>query len=255
MDVIDVDTIIEEYVKNFRNLLIALFKGKNKINNKKNKHNYCLHINYKGKECKRMVKNKGDACIFHMKKKSKPNENNNLLHKERKINLNLLNNENHNSSNENINRLNGFDDLSNNSLNNKRNTNDILCDKNNNSLNEKDNLLEIINKENNKLTCYKCKGILNTKKEIASNICYYCTNFPCLSRNKTLVKCKNCCNNTLNFNKLCSNCFIDDKKESYKICLNCNSNKIQPNQNICNYCYKKQKRKIIITKSNMMIKS
>lgn len=228
----NIDSIIEEYVDSFRKLLIIMFKGKNKIDvydkiyDKKNKYNYCNHTNYKGKPCKRMVKEKGDTCIFHKKKLDISNKNISLDEKD-----NLLD-ETNNPFNENLENV------------QKRN-----YEEKSDNFNEKDNLLKKINLENNKLICHNCKNILTTQKEIASNQCNYCNNFPSLlSRNKTLVKCKRCNNNTLNFNKICNNCITYDRTEYLRKCTNCKLNRVSLNKHLCNYCYKKSKRKIIIIK-------
>lgn len=262
----DIDIIIEDYVNNFRNLLIVLFKGKNKIHvdNEKNIYNYCLHLNYKGKECKRRVKHKGDLCVFHKKSINKitndfcdlsnKTKNNGDDYKEKKECSSFINKNKH-LSNENSYPLDNLSNSSNNSLGknemkiSKNDEYNKLKNINNNFntlINEKEhNLLKIINTENNKLICSICKGTLTTQKDISNNICRNCIHFPPLNRNKTIIKCRTCNNNTLNINNICNNC-LDNKKEYLKYCLRCKINKVHINQHICNYCHKKQKRKMKI---------
>lgn len=278
-----IDIIIEEYIDKFRKLLIILLKDK-KINNKnvnikeKKKYNYCLHPNYKGKKCKRMVKNHGEICIFH---KSKSNTTNNNFKKdiknkniEQKYNIMIDgNNDNeHDSLDKNNNSLNNLIYPSNDFLNenNSSKNNEILNDKyvlsNNKVIHKYDNLLDkkehdllkIINAENNKLICYECKKTLTTIDEINNNLCYNCYHFPFLSRNNSLTKCKSCINNTLNLNRTCNNCFkIELPKENTNnvllinktnktICSKCKLSRTFPNQSLCNQCYKNNKRKIKI---------
>lgn len=243
----DIDIVIEEYVNNFRNLLITLLKSKNKIcvNNEKSKYNYCLHPNYKGKQCKRMVKKKGELCVFHIRKLNK--NSNDLLDENFNLEDNYKEKNKSCSFSKNICQL-DIKKSDNNLPYRKENNKKSNLDKNNNfnEINGNENkLLEIINLENNKLICYKCKKTLTTQKEITENICNYCNNFPSLSRNKTLVSCKYCVNNTININNVCNNCStINNKKEYLKKCIECKINKVYLNQHLCNYCYKKQKRRI-----------
>lgn len=279
IDVIDVECIIENYVNMFRKLLIILLKN-DKINIKeKKKYNYCLHLNYKGKKCKRRVKAPGELCIFHKKEtngkkddfdsslsknidnKESFNENvkNNLLDK----NNNLFNEFKDKFLEEKID--NGIDNPSDISLDkdknsfeteNKKVNEHILSNEINNPLidsldelnasPEKINLLNIMNTENNKLICCKCKKALITHQELDRKICNYCNNSLFPSRKKTLIKCKKCNNNTLNIDRICNNCLnksngTDDKT----ICPCCNLFKIE-NQKLCRKCYKKQKRKVRI---------
>lgn len=237
----DIDIIIEDYVNIFRNILIVLLKGKNKIHldNEKSKYKYCLHLNYKGKECKRRVRNKGDLCVFHKKSINKiTNKLKNGDDKEKNLNSSFINKNSYpldNSLGKNGKKI-----SKNYEYNELQNINDF-----NTLINEKEhNLLNIINTENNKLICSICKGTLITQKEISNNICHHCIHFPPLNRNKTIIKCRTCNNNTLNINNICNNC-LDNKKEHLKYCLRCKINKVNIDQ-LCNYCYKKQKRKMKI---------
>lgn len=254
-DTENIENIIEQYVELFRNLLITLLKNKScdkmdiskNIKNKK-KYNYCLHPNYKGNKCKRMVNYPGDLCVFHGKNNNKKDNKTNL-----DVNKNLFDN----PLDENNDSLNDLNETSN-KFNNKILDN---IDKINNSSNvsldkldipekmEKLELLSTINIENNKLICRVCKKTLVTQQEINGNICNHCNNVPPLSRNKTLIKCKFCNNNTLSTNGVCNGCLNTsnniDIKSDKTICPNCNLFKTE-NQKLCRKCYKKQKRKFNI---------
>lgn len=257
----NMEIIIEQYVNFFRNLLITLLKDKTccrvdeskDIKNKK-KYNYCLHPNYKGKECKRMVRNPGDLCVFH---KKNDGTNKGLS------DYNSLD-ENNYSLNESLNKINkskkdnGKKNILIKQIEEKNNTqynvlnNKYIHNKSDNSEHispEKIELLDTINAENDKLTCNECKKTLVTPQEINRNICNLCFDFPLISRNKTLIKCKTCNKNTININGICNRCFYISKNNNIiidnTICSYCNSLK-QQNQKMCRTCYKKQKRKIKI---------